>query len=115
MSMRGRRNSASPSAAWKWNPVDTATTYPGISSSRMVRTSITQAGYRATPYPGGLTSAWRGMARIEYHTLPVRAFLEHTVRVNAGAVTFGVEYRHLDEATVLAEYGPGAEAKFRSE
>jgi len=52
------------------------------------------------------------MARIEYHTLPVRAFLEHTVRVDAGAVTFGVEYRHLDEATVLAEYGPDAEAKF---
>jgi hypothetical protein len=52
------------------------------------------------------------MARIEYHTLPVRAFMEHTVCVDAGAVTFGVEYRHLDEATILAEYGPGAEAKF---
>jgi hypothetical protein len=52
------------------------------------------------------------MARIEYHTLPVRAFLEHTVCVDAGAVTFGVEYRHLDEATILAEYGPDAEAKF---
>jgi hypothetical protein len=52
------------------------------------------------------------MARIEYHTLPVRAFMEHTVCVNAGAVRFGIEYRHLDEATVLAEYGPDAEAKF---
>ncbi|HEY2300311.1 MAG TPA: hypothetical protein VGH66_00380 [Acidimicrobiales bacterium] len=52
------------------------------------------------------------MARIEYHTLPVRAFMEHTVCVPAGAVTFGVEYRRLDEATILAEYGPDAEAKF---
>jgi hypothetical protein len=52
------------------------------------------------------------MARIEYHTLPVRAFPEYTVCVHAGAVTFGVEYRHLDEATILAEYGPNAEAKF---
>ncbi len=52
------------------------------------------------------------MGRIEYHTLPVRAFMEHTVCVDAGPVTFGVEYRHLDEATILAEYGPDAEAKF---
>jgi hypothetical protein len=52
------------------------------------------------------------MGRIEYHTLPVRAFMQHTVCVPAGAVVFGVEYRHLDEATILAEYGPDAEAKF---
>jgi hypothetical protein len=52
------------------------------------------------------------MARIEYHTLPVRAFMEHTVCVHAGVVTVGVEYRHLDEAPSLAEYGPDAAAKF---
>src|ERR1700736_1542431 len=52
------------------------------------------------------------MARIEYHTPPVRAFMQPTVCVPAGAVCFGVEYRHLDEATILAEYGPDAEAKF---
>ena len=45
------------------------------------------------------------MGRIEYRTLPVRAFPQYTVRIAAGAVTFGVEYRHLDEATILAEYG----------
>jgi hypothetical protein len=52
------------------------------------------------------------MARIEYHTLPVRPYMEHTVCVGAGAVTFGVEYRHLDEASILAEYGPDARSKF---
>jgi len=52
------------------------------------------------------------VARIEYSTLPVPAFLEHTVMVAAGAVSFGVEYRHLDEATILAFYGPDARAKF---
>jgi hypothetical protein len=52
------------------------------------------------------------MARIEYHTLPVRPFMEHTVCVAAGAVTFGVEYRHLDEAAILAEYGPDARSRF---
>ena len=52
------------------------------------------------------------MGRIEYRALPVRAFPEYTVRVAAGAVTFGVEYRHLDEATILAEYGPDSRALF---
>ena len=52
------------------------------------------------------------MARIEYRTLPVPAFPEHTVRIAAGAVTFGVEYRHLDEATILAFYGPDSREKF---
>jgi len=49
---------------------------------------------------------------IEYRTLPVPPFDEHTVKVAAGAVTFGVEYRHLDEATILAFYGPDARDKF---
>ena len=52
------------------------------------------------------------MARIEYSTLPVPVFLEHTVVIPAGAVSFGVEYRHLDEAAILATYGPDARAKF---
>jgi hypothetical protein len=52
------------------------------------------------------------MGRIEYSTLPVPAFLEHTVIVGAGVVDFGVEYRRLDEATILALYGPDARAKF---
>jgi hypothetical protein len=52
------------------------------------------------------------MGRIEYQTLPVRAFMEHTVCVAAGAVTFGIEYRHLDEATILAEYGPDSRSRF---
>lgn len=52
------------------------------------------------------------MGRIEYSTLPVPAYLEHTVVVSAGAVSFGVEYRRLDEATILAVYGPDARAKF---
>jgi hypothetical protein len=52
------------------------------------------------------------VARIEYSTLPVPVFLEHTVTIAAGPVTFGVEYRHLDEATILASYGPDARAKF---
>ena len=46
------------------------------------------------------------------HTLPVPAFLEHTARFVAGPVTIGVEYRVLDEATILDYYGPDARAKF---
>jgi hypothetical protein len=38
---------------------------------------------------------------LTYHTLPVPAFEEHTVRLAAGAVTIGVEYRVLDETTIL--------------
>src|SRR3954464_1353156 len=52
------------------------------------------------------------MGRIEYRALPVPAFPEYTVRIAAGAVTFGVEYRHLDEATILAQYGPDSRALF---
>jgi hypothetical protein len=52
------------------------------------------------------------MGRIEYSALPVPAFLEHTVIVHAGAVDFGVEYRLLDEATILAVYGPDSRAQF---
>jgi hypothetical protein len=52
------------------------------------------------------------VATISYTTLPVPAMDEHTVRIGAGAVTFGVEYRHLDEAAILAAYGPDARAKF---
>jgi hypothetical protein len=49
---------------------------------------------------------------IVYRTLPVPAFAEYTTRIVAGAVTFGVEYRHLDEAVILAYYGPDARARF---
>ena len=49
---------------------------------------------------------------LTYRTLPVPAFEEHTVRFTAGAVTIGVEYRVLDEATILDFYGPDARAKF---
>lgn len=51
-------------------------------------------------------------ADLDYGTLPVPAFAEHTVRIPAGAVTFGVEYRHLDEEMILAFYGPESRAKF---
>ncbi len=49
---------------------------------------------------------------ITYRTLPVPAFDEYTTRVDAGAVTFGVEYRHLDEAVILDYYGPDARSQF---
>lgn len=49
---------------------------------------------------------------ITYRTLPVPAFDAFTLRIAAGAVTFGVEYRHLDEAVILAHYGPDARARF---
>jgi hypothetical protein len=52
------------------------------------------------------------LATIVYETLPVPAFEEYTVRVDAGAVVFGVEYRRLDEDTILAAYGPDARALF---
>ena len=52
------------------------------------------------------------MGRIEFSTLPVPAFAEHTIRIPAGVITFGVEYRHLDEATILEFYGPDSRAKF---
>lgn len=49
---------------------------------------------------------------IAYATLPVPAFDAFTRRIPAGAITFGVEYRQLDEAVILAHYGPDARAKF---
>ncbi|MFO0687610.1 MAG: hypothetical protein U0900_02775 [Myxococcota bacterium] len=49
---------------------------------------------------------------ITYRTLPVPAFDEFTLRIAAGVVTFGVEYRHLDEAVILAHYGPDSRARF---
>lgn len=49
---------------------------------------------------------------ITFRTLPVPAFEEYTARIEAGVVTFGVEYRQLDEAVILAYYGPDARAKF---
>ena len=49
---------------------------------------------------------------ITYRTLPVPAFDEYTTRIPAGAVTFGVEYRHLDEAVILDYYGPDARSQF---
>jgi len=49
---------------------------------------------------------------LTYRTLPVPAFDEHTATFAAGAVTIGVEYRNLDEATILAFYGPDARAQF---
>jgi hypothetical protein len=52
------------------------------------------------------------MGTIEYRTLPVPAFDEHTVKLVAGPVTFGVEYRHLDEETIFRFYGADARDKF---
>jgi hypothetical protein len=52
------------------------------------------------------------MGRLEFSTLPVPSFAEHTIRIPAGVITFGVEYRHLDEATILEFYGPDSRAKF---
>jgi len=49
---------------------------------------------------------------ITYRTLPVPAFDEYTARIDAGAVTFGVEYRQLDEAVLLDYYGPDARSAF---
>ena len=49
---------------------------------------------------------------ITYRTLPVPAFDEFTARIPAGAVTFGVEYRRLDEAVILDFYGPDARSQF---
>jgi len=64
----------------------------------------------------GLVGAGRvvytSLVAITYRTLPVPAFDEFTARIPAGAVTFGVEYRHLDEAVILAYYGPDARARF---
>ena len=49
---------------------------------------------------------------ITYRTLPVPPFVENTAMVAAGAITIGVEYRHLDEAVILGFFGPDARAKF---
>lgn len=49
---------------------------------------------------------------ITYRTLPVPAFEAFTARIPAGAVTFGVEYRRLDEAVILDFYGPDARDQF---
>jgi hypothetical protein len=49
---------------------------------------------------------------ITYRTLPVPAFAEHTAMIEAGAITIGVEYRHLDEDVIMRFYGPDARAKF---
>jgi hypothetical protein len=55
------------------------------------------------------------VADLDYTALPVPAFPEHTVRIPAGSVTFGVEYRHLDEDMIMAFYGPESRAKFGNE
>lgn len=47
-----------------------------------------------------------------YQVLPIPALPEHTRMFEAGAVTFGVEYRLLDEAIIAAEYGADARAAF---
>lgn len=52
------------------------------------------------------------VADIEYGAMPVPAFPQHTVRIPAGSVTFGVEYRHLDEDLILDFYGPESRAAF---
>jgi hypothetical protein len=57
------------------------------------------------------TDSLRSIA-LTYQTLPVPAFEEHTVNFVAGVVTIGVEYRYLDEATILHFYGSDARAKF---
>jgi hypothetical protein len=57
------------------------------------------------------TSSLRFIA-LTYQTLPVPAFEERTARFVAGVVTIGVEYRLLDEATILEFYGSDARAKF---
>lgn len=49
---------------------------------------------------------------IEYRTLPVPAFDQYTARFDAGPVVFGVEYRVLNEATILEFYGDDARSKF---
>ena len=49
---------------------------------------------------------------LTYRTLPVPAFEDHTTTFLAGVVTVGVEYRFLDEATILEFYGADARAKF---
>jgi hypothetical protein len=49
---------------------------------------------------------------LTFHTLPVPAFPQYTAKVPAGVVTIGVEYRVLDEATILDFYGPDARARF---
>jgi len=49
---------------------------------------------------------------IEYRAHPARSLPQHTVRIAGGAVDLGAEFRHLDDSSVLAEFGPGAEARF---
>ncbi len=50
-----------------------------------------------------------------YEVLPIPALPEYTRIFEAGAVSFGVEYRLLDEAIIAAEYGADARAKFGNE
>ena len=47
-----------------------------------------------------------------YEVLPIPAFAEYTHRFTAGPLTFGVEYRLLNEAVIAAEYGEDSRAKF---
>ena len=47
-----------------------------------------------------------------YEVLPIPAFSENTHIFQAGVLTFGVEYRLLNEAVIAAEYGEDARAKF---
>ena len=47
-----------------------------------------------------------------YEVLPIPAFPDYTHAFRAGALTFGVEYRLLDEEVIAKEYGADARAKF---
>ncbi len=44
------------------------------------------------------------MAGIEYNVAPIPPDAEHTTYVEAGIVSFGIEYRLLDEAELAANY-----------
>jgi hypothetical protein len=68
--------------------------------------------HRRTGDDGARPGAYDAGVAITYRTLPVPAFDRHTLRIAAGAVTIGVEYRVLDEATILEFYGTDAREKF---
>lgn len=48
----------------------------------------------------------------QYTTLPIPAFPEFTRRFDAGPITFGVEYRLLNEQMIHDAYGENAREKF---
>ena len=63
----------------------------------------------------GVILSRRSTVATRYDVLPIPALAEYTRVFEAGPVSFGVEYRLLNEDIIAEEYGADARARFGNE